>query len=430
MSLQTIKMLNSSSKSGVNAVFAFFFPIIGLIVSIVDYRKPYAKNLFWFFCAFYGLVHIYLPNASSGIGGADGERYAANFEYLAHQDISWETLSNTFYGGGQNNNDIFEPTVSFVVSRFTDNPHVLFCAFALIFGFFYSRNIWYILRFTPNKLGFVAGIFVVSLALLTPIWLINGVRMWTALQVFFCGFLPYLLNKDRSKLWWCYASFLFHFSFLILIALLLVFQFLPHKRLPYFIAFIVSLFISELDIGIVRERLMGLGLTAFEAKINTYTSQEYAEHVKDAAGGYSWHVIFAKDLMAYVFKALLIVAYFAFGKLRKLAVDESRRLNMLFCAAAFIYAFANVVSSIPSWGRFGLPAQVLSAVLSIVIVQYLNSKIFKKIYLIAAILLVYPIVFLIRTGMDYWGLSLLVTNPLTCWFVDDNLPLIALIKQL
>ena len=58
------------------------------------------------FCAFYGLVHIYLPNASSGIGGADGERYAANFEYLAHQDISWETLSNTFYGGGQNNNDI------------------------------------------------------------------------------------------------------------------------------------------------------------------------------------------------------------------------------------------------------------------------------------------------------------------------------------
>ena len=88
-----------------------------------------------------------------------------------------------------------------------------------------------------------------------------------------------------------------------------------------------------------------------------------------------------------------------------------------------------MVSSIPSWGRFGLPAQVLSAVLSIVIVQYLNSKIFKKIYLIAAILLVYPIVFLIRTGMDYWGLSLLVTNPLTCWFVDDNLPLIALIKQ-
>lgn len=252
--------------------------------------------------------------------------------------------------------------------------------------------------------------------------------MWTALQVFFYGLLPYLLNNDRSKLWWCYASFLFHFSFLILIALLLAYQFLPRKRLPFFIVFLVSLFISELDLGMVRERLMGLGLTAFEAKINTYASESYAERLKEAAGGYSWHVILAKDMTTYVFKALLIVSYFAFGKLKELSEDESKQLNTLYCSAAFFYAFANIVTSIPSWGRFVLPAQMLTVIMVLVLVQYIDTKSFKRIYTFGAILLIYPIIFNIRVGMDYWGISLLVTNPITCWLFDDNMPLIALIK--
>lgn len=129
-------VVNDKDNSLTTGLFAFLFPFLGFIVSLFDYKSPHARNLFWFFCAFYGLVHIYMPDETSGLGGADGERYAANFENLAHQDISWDTLSNSFYGGVNGYNDIFEPTVSFVVSRFTDNPHVLFCVFAFIFGFF------------------------------------------------------------------------------------------------------------------------------------------------------------------------------------------------------------------------------------------------------------------------------------------------------
>lgn len=408
-------------------VVFFLFPVLSLFEAIRNFRNPSAKNWFWFFCAFYGLVHIYMPDGSYGVVGADSVRYAITLERMYNSNLTWEVLKDTFYDGSNGGTDIFQPIVTFLVSRFTDNAHILFCVFAVVFGFFYSRNVWYVLSKCPQKPGFQLSIFIIALALLTPIWQINGVRMWTALQVFMFGFLPYILDNDKSKIWWSYCAFLFHFSFLILTALLLIYQFVPHKRLPFLILFIITFFVGELDLAVIRENLLGLGLTAFDAKINTYTADHVLENMRNSADNYSWHVILANNMSKYIYQSIIVVSYFAIER-----VGQSRRKlwTDLFCAAALFYSFANIVASVPSGGRFALPAQMLSIILAIMLLPSLRRGFIHLLYTIAAWGLVFPIIFSIRAGMDFWGISLLITNPITCWFLEDNTPIIEFIKSI
>lgn len=410
----------------ISYIILFLFPILYLFEAIKNFRNPSARNLFWYFCVFYGLVHIYMLDGFQTGEGADSVRYAIALERMHDSDLTWEALKSSFYGGTDGGTDIYQAITTFLVSRFTGNAHILFCVFAVVFGFFYSRNIWYILSKCPRKLGFQLGVFIVSFALLTPIWLINGVRMWTALQVFMYGFLPYLLDKDRTKIWWSYGAFLFHFSFLALIALLLIYQFAPHKRLPFFILFILTFFVGELDLVIVREKLLGLGLTAFESKINTYTDDHVLESMRKWAEGYSWHVILAKNVSKYIYQGFIVVSYLA---LRRVEISKQHILNNLFCAAALFYSFSNIVASMPSGGRFALPAQMLSIITAIMIFPLLANDNIRSLYTLAAWGLIYPIIFSIRAGMDFWGISLLITNPVTCWFFEDNTPIIEFIKS-
>ena len=189
------------------------YPLWSLFLSIKHFRMPQAKNLFWLFCCFLGLIHIYFPEGIED--GYDGTRYAQNFITLHQQDFSLNNFISSFFSD-EGFVDIYQPVITFLLSIVTGNPHLLFLIFAIVFGFFYSRNIWFILRKFPNTIGFPLIILTLFFMLICPIWEINGVRMWTALHVFVYGALPYLYNYDRSKIIWCFISLFFHFFFLLL----------------------------------------------------------------------------------------------------------------------------------------------------------------------------------------------------------------------
>lgn len=409
--------------------FYFLFPFFALIESVKNFRSPSAKNLFWFFCAFYGLVHIYMPDGVYEGGGADSVRYALTLEHMYNSNLTWSELKNTFYDGSNSGTDIYQPIVTFIVSRFTGNAHVLFCVFAIVFGFFYSRNIWLLIETCTGKIGFYLGVFIISFALLTPIWQINGVRMWTALQVFLYGLIPYMLNNDKKKLYWCYCSILFHFSFLFPALLLLLFLFVPYKRNIFMVVFIISFFVSQLDLEFVKSILYRLGLSAFENKFDLYTTDYVYDKVIAGQQAVSWHTKLAKNLGNYMYQVSIFISYIGLKHIN--GSDERKFLvNRLFCFAALFYTFANVASSIPSGGRFLVLAQMLTSILVIYILPVINTSSILTYYKITAIGLLYPIIFSIRVGTDYWGISLLISNPITCWFIDDNTPIIEFVKSI
>lgn len=413
--------LNQREKFA-NYGFALIWPLGGLIKSLIDFREPIAKNLFWIFCVFYGLVHIYNPEGGSN---ADSVRYAEGFETMYRTSQTFGEVIDSVYDEDGGSTDYYVVLVTYALSRFTGNTHILFMVFALVFGFFYSRNIWFLINHIRGKFNFVVTILILSFALIVPIWSINGVRMWTAMQVFIYGFLPYLYNRNFSKIWWCILSVFFHFSFVPIVILTLIYLFLPKKNLIFFIIYIVTLFIHELDLESVREKLLDLGFGgSIDGKIISYTSEQYAEELEELKEQTSFIVTFTNNVNYYIYQLFLILSFILLRKKK-----NNNKLNIFFCWTCTAFAFGNLVSLIPTAGRFLLLAYFFSIVLFIRIYQTYSSYLFNQLSKYLCVILIIPIVFSIRIGMDFWGISLLVTDFFTCWFIDDRMPIFQFISD-
>jgi len=85
--------------------------------------------------------------------------------------------------------DVLRTFLSYTISRFTESQAILTMVYAFIFGYFFSRNIWYVFGLLKGKISFLEKVLLLALILVVPIWLINGFRMWTAFHVFMYGLL-------------------------------------------------------------------------------------------------------------------------------------------------------------------------------------------------------------------------------------------------
>lgn len=401
------------------------FPLTSLYICLRYFRKPEAKNIFWFFCIFLGMVHIVFPEGGSG---ADGVRYAERLAVLHQQAISWENFAASLYSTG-GNVDIFQPLVTYLVSLITDNPQILFVVFATIFGFFYSRNMWFVLDKLPSgKLGFPTVIFLCIFFLVCPIWNINGVRMWTALHVFVYGALPFLYDKENKKIVWCFASLLVHFSFFVPLAILLVYRFAPKWLTAYFCFYLFSYVIQELDLGFVKSTLSFLP-GFLDSRVDSYTDEEYAGRVAERQGQMSWHV-YAANRMAKLALLLLTTMVYIVGKK---VMRKDAPIYRLFCFSLLFCGFANIVASVPSGGRFLTVANMFllpSIILFYVSIRNMElPRYVPAVFNVAAMLLLFPVIFNLRRGTDFYGISLLL-NPLLAPFVEDTRPFITTIKSL
>ena len=127
--------IDNRESSGVFIV-TLLFPIVGLIMSLANWRKLWAKNIFWLACAFMGAIQIFQPEGKVLGSGADGGRYVLDLIYM-HQNVnSFSEVSQTFFDG--DTNDIYQPILTYLVSRFTDNGHVLYFFIAFVFGIYWT----------------------------------------------------------------------------------------------------------------------------------------------------------------------------------------------------------------------------------------------------------------------------------------------------
>ena len=185
--------ISSNKNSSTAFILTLVFPFGGLIYTLNHWREKWAKNTFWLACIYLGAVFIYLPEGTVLGEGADAGRYILDLLNMYNSNMSLSQIIGQ-YQINQRTMDLYQPLMTYLISRFTDNGHVLFTVFAIVFGYFYSRNIWYILEKLPNKkLGWLT-ILVAIYFLICPITQINGVRMWTALHVFVYGMMPYILE--------------------------------------------------------------------------------------------------------------------------------------------------------------------------------------------------------------------------------------------
>ena len=424
----------SSRNQGIAIFLSVFFPFVGLIYTLAHWREWWAKNAFWLVCIYMGAVMIYCPEGSVlGMGG-DGGRYVIRLISMHdNPSLSIKSILDSYLRDSQVM-DLYQPLTTFFVSRFTDNGHVLFAFFAFVFGFFYSRNIWYVLdRLPEGRLG-KYSILVALFFLICPITQINGVRMWTALHMYVYGMMPYLLERDKSKFLWVIFTPLVHFSFLYVAVFALIWVILPYifKNNNVVLAvalgfFLVTLFVNTVNVNAVSGMIEEYSPDSYEEKLSGYFSEDYIANRTDADAAKNWYVGLSGTITHWSYNILLLLLL---PILRRRDNSESS-LMQLYVFTLFLGGIANIMALLPSGGRFQLLSQMFKVPLILMASLSLPvSNSFKSIVSVFLILLLLPLVFNIRQVFDYFSITVLLGNFITVFFWENNVPLIGIVKRL
>ncbi|MBN2275452.1 MAG: EpsG family protein [Bacteroidales bacterium] len=392
-----------------------------MIDAFRHWEKPWSKNVFWLFCIFFGYTFIIAKSSSS----LDSAAVARQFVNYTHANMSLGELWRTFYSESSNIVDIVQPLLFLLVSSVTDNPTILFTVFAVIFGYFYSRNLWLVLGYIKGNFNIVLFVFFLTFALTNPIWNINGFRMYAAAQIFLYGTLSYLLEGKSKKIIWSAVSVLFHYSFLLPVVILFLFTIIKNRINIYLGFFVLTAFIKELDLQMVRSFLSFLP-PVFQLRVEGYTSTEYAAAISSIKQSASWFLPLSSKCIAWVTYGMSLFIYFFYRETLK----ERKDLITLFCFSLLLCGFANIMSLIPSGHRFLSISH--SFIFPLFIIFISNTPVTRGLSIIKGIsmpLLIFYCLITIRLGMEHYGLMTLFGNPIYATF-SDSVPLIEGIKGL
>jgi len=419
--------------AGRHFILAFLFPFGGLIDCLYNWRQSWAKNVFWIVCIYMGAIHVYCPEGEVLGTGADAGRYVLRLMEMHSADYTFMQLFREFQTSARTI-DLYQNIINFIISRFTDNGHILFAVLATIFGFFYSRNIWYVLERLPEE-TFKKNIIIVALWIIAcPITNINGARMWTALHVYVYALLPYLVEGKKTRLWWLFAPPFIHFSFLyvvlVAIAYVLVPDWLKRDNRAFLIAslivFIISLFVSSLNLSQLATILTKYSPAAYSHRIGGYVSERLSEVRAGQRAGLNWYVRWSAKVIFWGISSILIAIFPAFSK------EQTRKeLNRLYVFALLIGALVNVMALIPSGTRFRVLGRMFHYPIILFTLSKLSLKdISYKIASIASWFLLLPLVLNIRRVLlDDYSISLF-GNFITVFFWENNVLLISYVKGL
>jgi hypothetical protein len=428
--MKRIEIINKNEKalpsiSGDRLIFWFLWPFGALLYALKHFRQPSSKTICWLFCLYFGFVFIYADPFAEG--GADSARYAQYLIELHNHPLSFDTFKSLFYTD-EGYVDIYQPLMMWLVSLFTDNARWLFVLFAAVFGFFYVQNLWIIFNSLKNKgkISTLIFFFLLTFALINPIWNINGVRMWTAAQVYIYGILLYFLKDDKKGMIWIVSSILIHFSFIFPVLCFIVYLVIPKNLTVFTILFFGAALINEINVSQISNILYYLP-DFLLPRVESYTNETYIDIITSSQQALASHVKIANTFGRWLLYAWVLILYFN----RKYWQDKYENINKLMGFGLFLGIFALLASHMPSGGRFmTLVNVILFGVFTLLLsapVASNKSKIFQH---ISIPFLAFYCIFLIRVGFDYIGLSTFMGNPLTALFVRDETPLIVLVKQI
>src|SRR5690554_4208928 len=153
----------SSKTKPYHLIYFMIWPCATLFYYLKNFRKPVAKNVMWLFTIFFA--------ATFAIGveseGSDVVSYITEVSLL--HNLNLNVKEAFLYYMNSKEIDVSRTFLAYVVSLTTDNGFYLIVIYGIIFGFFFSRNIWYVLERLERKIKFFTLILIVTLFLVIPI---------------------------------------------------------------------------------------------------------------------------------------------------------------------------------------------------------------------------------------------------------------------
>jgi len=407
--------IRSKYRSALAAWILFLInPFASTILAFKNRGAVYARNIFWLFTAYYGFTLV-ISNE-----GMDANRYRDFFITLSYTDIDFEKIGDMLYQEGSSFLDPAQLIISFLVSRFTSDPRFLFAVFGLVFGYFYSRNVWFLLERTGVEMKRSAVIYFAVFVIVLGFWKISGFRMWTAAHIFFFGAFQYFMDNKKSGILIAAVSILFHFSYMFPVAILLAYIALPKKTSLFFAFFILAFFISEIQVSVFSEILTRFLPDVFHQRVQGYTSEAYIERVEVGMEIKNWRFIFYRQSIKWTATVFLTVIYLTGQKF----LQENKNYNILFCFALMIMASVNILINVPSMIRYYPVAYLFVYALIYLYLQHGPDFQFKKLLLLIALpFLLFYCVGQINISLSTIGMMTVMGNPFLALFSQNDLDL-------
>ncbi len=406
-------MQNVNDKSGFYAVFLFLiWPLLAVASAFRNYQANWGKNILWAFVAFYGFAFA----IGAENQGADIVRYVAEVEYLHGIQMSFDDAIEYFTESGEV--DIVKTFIAVVLSRFTGSQPIITLIYGIIFGFFFSRNIWYVLERLQGKIELITAILLVCFFLVIPIWNMNGFRMWTAAHVFIYGLLPYLYEGKRSGALIASLSILIHFSFIVPVGILYMHMFFGNRLTIYFAFFVATFFISEIDLSAFNNIVESYAPEIIQERTEGYRGETYVENYReDSRSSTAWYVSWHGRALKWSVMGFLVIIFFKGQSFFK----SNREWRRLFAYTLLFYGVANLFSSLPSGSRFISIANLVALALITLYIQNREQEVVMRRFAWAATpaLLFYTIV-AFRIGLYSMSATAILGNPIVAIFFNGE----------
>lgn len=403
-----------------NKLYAFLifliWPFLSVIIAFKEYRYSWAKNIIWFFTAYFAYSKVDPPEYYT-----DAVGYRSSFISFAKEGTFSDLLDSFIFGETA---DFFEPILKYVISRFTDNYQIYFMIIGLMYGYFYSRNLWMLLDKVKTKLTFVSVFIFIIFSLIIPIWNLGGFRFYLASQVFIYGIFNFLILKNKSSIFFLLFSPIIHFSFVLPVISFLIYKFIGNRTTIFFLFFLFSSLFAEIAQNNLKQSSEFLP-KVYSERVEGYTNEEYIESISERKLEANWYLSFANNVIGYSSYLFILLLYWK----RKLFLYD-KDLVSIFSFTLLFYGIINMISGTAGIVRFYDIIYLLSFSVMFLFIQYYDeSKIKKYIYLTFPFLAIFIIVS-IRKGFDNFGLSTIFGNPFIAMFLEEKYPLIDFIKAL
>jgi len=405
-------MKEVNNKEGFYAAALFLiWPLLSVVSALKNRKAPWAKNICWAFVAFFGFTFAIGAENES----ADIVRYIQSYQSMHSVQMTFS--SSIEYLQQREEIDIARPIISIVLSRFSDSGALLTLTYGIIFGFFFSRNIFYVLERLDGKLKPVTILLICCLFLVVPIWDMNGFRMWTASHMFLYGLLPYLCEGKYRGLWVSLASVLVHFSFVVPISILAIYMLAGNLLLAYFCFFALTFFLSEIDIHEFNQFVEAYAPEALQDRTAGYRGESYVETYREGETDVAWYATLYSRALSWAVAGFLGLLFFTGRDF----FNKNRNWLSLFCFTLLYYGVANILSTIPSGGRYLVVANLFALTLIIFYLHYMpQEKWMKRFTWMASPALLLFIVVSLRIGLYSTSVTAVLGNPVLALFIMNE----------
>lgn len=317
-------------------------PFFSFLYSLRTMNTRSSYVVFFLFAVFFGMAFSVSNTRTEG--SIDGISYRAYFEEYKYISANYyfEGL-NEFLTLDEGKKDYYFDTVAFYVSRITDNYHVMFMVFAIIFAFFSLKT--FKLFITDNKFDISFASFILAyLFMVNQIFNINGMRFWTAAWVGVYALFQIFGKKNKRYFLLLLVTPFFHGSFWIFIAVVVLAYLLMRFDKVWAILFFVSFFVGSIAVEILQET-SDLLPAFMQRMIASYTDADYIQMRSEGGTGFYWVsklfstlVRFYMNFMVYLF-------------IRNSKIIKANPKTKSFYLFLLVYmTFVNFTMAVPSLG--------------------------------------------------------------------------------